>query len=187
MEEDKKFFLKYYQELSAQITNIDSEQLEKAIDILRKAKNNGNTIYICGNGGSASTSEHWANDLMKIAGVKAQSLTTLPLITAYGNDISYESIFVEQLKILMKEGDVVIGITGSGNSPNIVSALGYALQNGGIPLAILGFNGGKIINMNVPFILIKSRDYGIIEDMHLSLGHVFAKILGGKDVVVEIN
>lgn len=166
----------YYQELISTIQEIKPNELLEIKKILLETKNKKNTIFIIGNGGSASTAEHMCNDFIKIANLKAIALTNISIITAYGNDINYDSIFLEQLKKLMKPGDVVIGITGSGNSPNIIKALEYANIKG-TAIAFLGFDGGIIKNKIKNIIHIKSDNYGIIEDLHLSLGHYFAQEL----------
>jgi len=168
--------MEYYHNLIRTIQEISPTELSNIEEILSKTKSQRNTIFIIGNGGSASTAEHMCNDFIKIANLKAIALTNISIITAYGNDINYDSIFLEQLKKLMNKGDVVIGITGSGNSPNIVNALEYANQEG-TAIAFLGFNGGIIKDKIKNTVHIKSDDYGIIEDLHLSLGHYFAQKL----------
>ena len=170
---------KYYNELIEILKEVDVESIENVLNVLRNASDNGKTIYVIGNGGSASTAEHYVNDFMKIGGLKAVSLTNISVITALGNDISYEDIFVEQLKTVMSDGDVVIGITGSGNSMNIVKALEYVRDNKGVAVGILGFDGGKCLDVlrgeNCNHVLIKSRDYGYVEDVHLSLSHCLSR------------
>lgn len=177
-------FEKYYNGLKNVIGGLDKFQVDGVLGVLRECKARGGTVYLCGNGGSASTCEHWVNDLMKIGGVRAVSLTNISVITALGNDISYDDIFIEQLKVLMKLGDVVIGISGSGNSMNVVKALDYAIINGGVGVGILGFEGGKCLEVlrerNGSYILVNTEDYGFLEDIHLSLVHYFAREL--KDV-----
>jgi len=175
MEEDS--FEKYYNGLKQVIDNLDKNQVNKVLSILKECKLRGGCIYLCGNGGSASTCEHWVNDLMKIEGMKAISLTNISVITALGNDISYDDIFIEQLKVLMKPGDVVIGISGSGNSMNVVKALKYACENQGAGVGVLGFDGGKVLDVVENYVLVRTNDYGFLEDIHLSLGHYFARML----------
>lgn len=166
--------MNYYDELIETAKKIKQEQLDKVEKAFRDAKLKEKSVYIIGNGGSASTAEHTANDFVKIAGLRACSLTNLAIISAYANDISYEDIFAEQLKILLKPGDIVVAISGSGNSKNIIKALEYAKENKAITIAFLGFDGGKCKEIADYFVHIESNHYGIIEDLHLSLDHYFA-------------
>lgn len=179
--DEKKIFGVYCDSLSKATRNLNrfyKKEFSEIFNILKSCKERNKTAYICGNGGSSSTAEHWMNDLMKIGGMRAISLTNLAVISAYGNDISFEHIFSEQLNFLLKEGDVLIAISGSGNSKNIIKAISVARKKHAIPVAILGFEGGRIKNeSSLPHIIVESKDYGIIEDIHLSLGHIFARCL----------
>ena len=173
-----EIFDNYHQKLKQLINNLDKGQFNKVLNTIIECKNGKGTVYIIGNGGSASTAEHWVNDLVKISGIKAVSLTNISVITALGNDISYDDIFVEQLKIFLEDKDIVIAITGSGNSPNIVKALRYVKENSDAKMVgILGFDGGECLKIleDDPYILIKSNDYGLVESLHLCLIHYFAK------------
>lgn len=171
----------YYPELVSTIQKISPKQLDEVENVLRKAREDNKTVYLMGNGGSASTAEHMCNDLMKIGNMKAKSLTNISVITAYANDLSYGRIFVEQLKWEnISKGDIVIGISGSGNSPNIIKALAYAKAHGATTIAFLGFDGGRAKDMVDHYVWIHSRNYGIVEDLHLSLGHCFAMRLANN-------
>ena len=128
-----------------------AEEVNKVVDVLLKARAENKTVFIMGNGGSASTASHFACDLsLQIAiedkpRVKVLGLTdNIAMITARANDIGYESIFKEQLAIYLEEGDVVIGISASGNSPNILNAINYAQEKGATTIGFCGFNGGKL-------------------------------------------
>jgi len=169
-----KIEFNYYQELKNTIDAIDKTQLDKIEEVLKQAKIRKSKIFLIGNGGSASTCEHICNDFIKIASLRATALTNVSVLTAYGNDISYDSVFSEQLKNLLDKEDIVIAITGSGNSPNIINALEYANNKGSVTIAFLGFEGGLAKNIAKNIAHIKSDNYGIIEDLHLSLGHYFA-------------
>lgn len=157
------------------INELDKDKLDIVGNILYKAKLEGSSIFLMGNGGSASTCNHMCNDFMKISGLKVFSLVNVPVITAYANDISYDSIFVEQLKTVLSPRDIVIGISGSGNSVNVLEGLRYANTHGGITIGLLGFDGGKAKDIAKYVVLVKSKDYGIIEDLHLSFGHYLSK------------
>ncbi len=172
-----KEFDEYYSDLIKNLNNLSKEQAENVLKILKSAKLCHNNVFIIGNGGSSSSAEHYANDFMKIAKLRAFALTNLSILTALGNDINYDSIFIEQLKVVLKADDVVIGITGSGNSMNIVKALEYTRNNGGKTIGILGFNGGKALEFCDSYILVESEDYGIIEDIHMTLSHYLSRNL----------
>ncbi|MBT4135379.1 SIS domain-containing protein [archaeon] len=175
---------RYYRELMALLDELNLNQVRRILNVLRFALENKKNVYIIGNGGSASTAEHYENDLMKIGGLRAFSLTNTSVLTALGNDNGYENIFVDKLKTMMDEGDVVIGISGSGNSMNVVKALEYARENGGIPIGVLGFNGGKCLEVlkDYPYVLVKSEDYGYIEDVHLTLSHSLSRLVRKKKI-----
>jgi D-sedoheptulose 7-phosphate isomerase len=164
------------------ITNVDtlkhqSEAITRIVKLLKDKKDN--TIFICGNGGSASTASHMANDFRKMAGLKAFSLTdSVPLITAWANDDSYENIFVRQLESVAKNGDVLIAISGSGKSPNIVKAVTWAKKHKLCSIALIGLDGGYLKDkdlvteyLHIPTDMLHS------EDMHLIIEHLLTKIL----------
>ena len=174
---DLKEFDEYYENLIQTLKGLSREEFDSVLKILKDAKINDNHVFIIGNGGSSSTAEHYANDFLKIGKLKVFALTNKPTITAFGNDIGYDSIFVEQLKVILNSGDVLIGITGSGNSQNIVNALKYVKENNGKTIGILGFDGGRAKEFCDSFILVKSNDYGIIEDIHMTIAHYISRNL----------
>jgi D-sedoheptulose 7-phosphate isomerase len=181
---------RYYSDLCKLIGELDMGQVRDVLGVLRFAFENEKTVYVVGNGGSASTAEHYENDFTKIAGLKSFALTNTSVVTALGNDNGYDNIFVDKLKTVMNPGDVVIGISGSGNSMNVVKALEYARDNRGVPVGILGFKGGEILKRlsdeslggfdDFPHVLVRSEDYGYIEDIHLTLGHSLARNIQSK-------
>lgn len=175
-------FQKYYDGLKQAIEELDEREVNAVLGILKECKQRDGKVILIGNGGSASTAEHWVNDLMKIGGIKVISLTNIAIVTALGNDVGYDDVFVEQLKVLLGDGDVVLGISGSGNSMNVVKAMEYVKDKGGIAVGVLGFKGGRIKEIleeyeKGNYVHVKSEDYGFIEDIHLSLGHYFARRL----------
>ncbi|VVB78517.1 Phosphoheptose isomerase [uncultured archaeon] len=170
-------FDRYCNELYNVLGRVDPIQINNALDLLRDAKTRNSEVYIIGNGGSASTAEHWANDLLKLGRVKAVPLTNLATVSAFANDVNYSSVFIEQLKIYLKKDDILVGITGSGNSPNILEALRYVHERGEKSIGILGFDGGKAKDLCSSVIQVNSNDYGIIEDVHMTLGHYLARRL----------
>ncbi len=158
------------------LSGLDYEKVQEITWLLKEDR----TIFICGNGGSASTASHFAEDLAYWTkeGIRAISLTdNNALITAISNDEGYKNVFVRQLENLFREGDIVIGISASGNSPNVVNALDYANNHKGLSIALVGFDGGKAKYISHHYIHIESDDYGVVEDMHLILAHLIAKNL----------
>ena len=179
----------YIKRLQSIIEDLDMESVVKVIDEFIKARDRGSTIFFMGNGGSAATSDHFANDLNVCASPEGQPpFKSLSLssnsayLTCLGNDFGYASIFERQLKNLMKISDVVVGISASGNSPNVVNALKYASQKGGIPVAIVGFDGGQMKKIAKHVIHVKSEkgEYGPVEDLHMILDHLISTCLAQK-------
>ncbi len=179
----------YIKRLQSIIEDLDMESVVKVIDEFIKARDRGSTIFFMGNGGSAATSDHFANDLNVCASPEGQPpFKSLSLssnsayLTCLGNDFGYASIFERQLKNLMKISDVVVGISASGNSPNVVNALKYASQKGGIPVAIVGFDGGQMKKIAKHVIHVKSEkgEYGPVEDVHMILDHLISTCLAQK-------
>lgn len=155
-----------------------SGQIKEILNHLITARNNRKTIFTMGNGGSGSTSSHFVSDLLKTAitndsnRFKAISLVdNIPVNLAWSNDVSYESIFSEQLKNFLIGGDIVIGFSGSGNSKNVVNAFEYAKTKGSICIAISGMSGGKISKLADIALIVPSNDMLIIESMHLLICH----------------
>jgi D-sedoheptulose 7-phosphate isomerase len=147
--------------------------------MLRRVRDENRHIFVCGNGGSASTASHFVCDIVKGASFQRESrfrimaLTdSMPTITAYSNDVSYEAVFTEQLKNFAQRGDVLIGISGSGNSPNVVSAIDYANSIGCETIALTGRDGGKIGPMAKVEIRVAEPHMGRIEDAHLIVCHM---------------
>lgn len=182
----KKYTQRYVKYLSELLSNIDLGNIEKVIKLFHDARANGKTIFFVGNGGSAATCSHFSEDLSLGAFVdgkkpfKTISLTdNSPYITALGNDIGYDDIFVGQLRCLMNKGDVVVGISGSGNSPNLVKAMKYTNAHGGITVGLLGFDGGKMKDICKYCICVKTKKgaYGPVEDMHLIIEHIISTYL----------
>lgn len=152
--------------------------IERVVDIVVDAHLAHRHVYIIGNGGSASTATHFACDLSKAtiidgrARLRVTSLTdNIALVTAWANDTSYERVFAEQLTSLLDPGDVVIAISASGNSPNILAAIDVARALGVVTVAMVGFGGGRLVEMVDAAIHVPVNDYGITEGCHLVLEH----------------
>jgi D-sedoheptulose 7-phosphate isomerase len=171
----------YKTDLLKTIDRIDSSKVTRAIELLREARDSGHAIFVCGNGGSASTASHFACDMVKGASFsrdarfRIMALTdSLPTLTAYSNDVSYECVFAEQLKNFAQPGDVVIAISGSGNSPNVLRALEYANSRGCRTIALTGRDGGKLGPLAELNIQVPSPHMGRIEDAHMIVTHMIA-------------
>ena len=163
---------------------LDMEKLERALQLLAGARDQGRKVFVLGNGGSAATAIHMVCDLGKgtiRTGERRLRVISLAdnmaVMTAWANDASYEMIFCEQLANLLDPGDVVIALSASGNSPNVVRAVEYANQHGAATIGFLGFGGGKLKQMVQLDITVSCRDYGVVEDLHLSLNHILSQCL----------
>src|ERR1700730_5600963 len=144
---------RYLRRLKTAIANLDRDQVDDAIRVVADAWYSGRQIIALGNGGSAMTALHFINDwnmsVYQSTGIPFRGRTlvdNLGLILAYGNDMSFQDIFVEQLKNILSHGDLVIAISGSGNSENVIRAVEYANANQGITLGLCGFQGGRLKN-----------------------------------------
>jgi len=179
----------YIEGLQHCLVELSNQDIEEIADIVYDAYNKDKQIFILGNGGSASTASHFACDLGKgtvVAGkprLRVISITdNVALITALANDIDYSSIFTEQLANLLNEGDVVIGISASGNSPNVVKAIEFARGKGATTLGLIGFGGGKLKELVDKSIILSSKDYGQVEDAHMSLIHIICYMVKARMV-----
>ncbi len=175
---------KYIDEVQDVLGRIPVDDIRRVIDTLILAYLQDAQIFTMGNGGSAATASHFANDLNKAASCdehrrfRTIALTdNVPLLTAWGNDLSYDDIFVEQLKNLFCDNAVVIGITGSGNSENVLRALRFAKSRGGTTIGFTGYQGGKIKQIASVCIVVPSDCMQQIEDAHLVLEHLICTIL----------
>lgn len=174
----------YFDQLTRLIGKLDLTAVEDAISLIRSAWMDKRKILVCGNGGSALTASHYINDWNKMAFLssgrpfRGTSLSdNMGLMTAYSNDISYEDVYSEQLKNLMDAGDLVITVSGSGNSENVVRAVKYANENGGVTLAICGYDGGKVKKLAQHCLHVPSFDMQLCEDLHFVFGHMVMKAL----------
>ena len=169
----------YRKKLLETIEAIDIAKVRQAIEWLRQARDEGRQIFVCGNGGSASTASHFVCDMVKGASYGREkrfrilALTdSLPTITAYSNDVAYDCVFVEQLKNFARPGDVVMALSGSGNSENVIQAVEYANSIGCRTIGLTGRDGGRLgraaqLEINVP-----EPHMGRIEDAHLIVCHM---------------
>ncbi len=171
----------YKTEVLAAIDRIDTGRVQQAIEWFREARDASRHIFVCGNGGSASTASHFACDIVKGASYNRDSrfrimaLTdSLATITAYSNDVGYDCVFAEQLKNFAQPGDLVMCISGSGNSPNVLRAIEYANSIGCKTIALTGRDGGKLGPLAQLGIQVAVPHMGRIEDAHMIVCHMIA-------------
>lgn len=175
------FAEQYRTDLVETIAKIDASRVQQAIQLFERARDGGRHIFVCGNGGSASTASHFACDMVKGASYQRErrfrimALTDqLPTLTAYANDVSYDSVFVEQLRNFAQPDDLFMGISGSGNSPNVIQAMEYANATGCDTIALTGRDGGKLGPLARLNIQIPVPHMGRIEDAHMIVCHMIA-------------
>lgn len=174
----KQFARNYFDKLADLAKKINLTEVDKVLTLIETTHINSQMIFIVGNGGSATTASHMVCDLSKTTGknIKALSLSdNTPLLTAIGNDISYDDVFSRQLEILANKGDMLLVITGSGNSKNILKAIQTAKNLGMITAGFLGFDGGKCREILDVSILVPSNEYGPVEDFHMILDHLMTE------------
>jgi D-sedoheptulose 7-phosphate isomerase len=168
---------------------LDIGSLQRGIDVVRGAYESGRLIITCGNGGSAYAASHYITDWNKMVNLatgkpfRGVSLCdNLGMITAFANDIAYDEVFAGQLRALLSPGDLVIAISGSGNSPNVVKAVEYANGAGAETLAVVGYDGGRLKQIATHVVWVPSHDMQICEDAHLMFGHMVMKALCGTPI-----
>ena len=188
-----KFFTKdavlfsksYFEYLKEIFDKIDLTEIKEFIELLLMARETGSTIFFMGNGGSAATASHFANDLAFGTNeyekpFKVMSITdNVATLTALGNDYGYDEIFIRQLRIYAKKGDVLVGISASGNSQNLINAFEYASISEIKTVALTAFDGGKMkeisdYGVHVP---TEAKEYGPAEDLHMILDHLIGNYL----------
>ncbi len=176
-----RFAESYRSDLHKTIDSIDVSGVEQAIRWFEQARTDRRHIFVCGNGGSASTASHLACDIVKGASYNRElrfrilALTdSLPTLTAYSNDVNYDCVFAEQLRNFAEPGDVVMGISASGNSPNVIHALEYANSIGCRTIALTGRDGGRLGSVAQLHIHVTAEHMGRIEDAHMTICHMIA-------------
>ncbi len=180
----RSFTQDYLENLAASLDELSLDDISEVAEIIYQGYLDGRQVFIMGNGGSASTASHFACDLGKgtiVLGKPRFRVISLndnmALMTALSNDFGYENIFVEQLTNLLNPGDILIAITASGNSENILRAVEYAKSKGAATIGFVGFGGGKLRSLADFSIVISSRNYGRVEDVHLVLEHLICQYL----------
>lgn len=187
MSELRTFIDDYYTRFTEALSSFDRGALEKVAEIFERVAAAGGTLWIAGNGGSAAISDHTTCDTTKgthVDGhppVRSVSLASNgPMLTAIGNDIAYEEVFRQQLKYYLQDGDAVLVVSSSGNSPNVVNACQYAKDRGAPTIAFVGFKGGKLKDLADVAVHVQAENYGIAEDTHQSFIHVITQYLKQK-------
>ncbi|MFP4476211.1 MAG: SIS domain-containing protein [Desulfatibacillaceae bacterium] len=179
------FSEQYLKDLAGALEQFPHEAFETMIARMLEAYQAGRRIFTMGNGGSASTASHWACDINKGCSYgldrrfRMMCLNdSLPTMMAYANDVSYDAVFVEQLRNFFEPGDVVIGISGSGNSPNVLNAIQYASDNQGVTVGLSGYSGGKLAGMVQVPLVARVDDMQKVEDVHMIVVHMSMQRIG---------
>lgn len=180
----REYLADYRKGLEAALDGVSQEQFEEFVNLLESAYHEGRQVFMMGNGGSGATASHFACDFNK--GVSAGMARrfrviclndNVPSLMAYANDASYEEVFVEPLKNFLRPGDLVIALSGSGNSPNVLKAIAYASTHGAHTVGLSGFNGGKLAGLVRTSLVAPVNDMQKAEDVHFILLHVAMQIL----------
>lgn len=183
----------YFDQAARAAASIDGAKLHDAAELLAAAYDRRATVYVCGNGGSASISNHLVCDHLK--GVQTDTATrprvvslaaNLETITAIANDISYDDVFVYQLRTLAEPGDVLVTISSSGDSENVVRAIQWATDNDCAVIAMTGFGGGRSAELADVNLHVEGDNYGVVEDIHQSLMHILAQYLRLKRMDADL-
>lgn len=167
----------------------DISGFEAGIELIRSKFEAGRKIITCGNGGSAYTASHYVTDWNKMVnlatGKKFRGMSlcdNVGLLTAFGNDVSYDEVFAGQLRTMLDPGDLLIAVSGSGNSPNVLRAVEYANEADADSLAIVGYDGGHLKTIAKSSVWVRSFDMQLCEDVHLMFGHMVMKTLCGTPI-----
>ncbi len=178
------FSKKYLTELEIVLNSFDHEQFEKIVDQILQAYEKEARIFIMGNGGSGSTASHFACDINKGCCMDLEKKfkviclnDNIPTMLALANDVSYEVVFVEQLKNFYMEGDLTIGISGSGNSENVLQAIAYANEHNGRTIGLSGYSGGKLSKMVGIPLVAEVNDMQKVEDVHMIVVHMIMQVV----------
>lgn len=168
---------------------IDQQAFQAGIQVVQAAFDAGKQIITCGNGGSAYAASHYITDWNKMVTLatgrpfRGISLCdNIGIMTALANDVSFDEIFVGQLKAILAPGDLVIAVSGSGNSRNVVRAIEYANDAGAETLAVVGYDGGALKRIAKHSVWVPSFDMQLCEDLHLMFGHMVMKTLCGSQI-----
>jgi phosphoheptose isomerase len=188
MLEFEEFAADYYKSFAAAVAAFDTSALADVLAVFDRVTAAGGIIWIAGNGGSAGIADHSVCDVAKgtfVPGATPCRMVSLsangPLLTALGNDISYDYVYSEPLKYYLTERDALLVVSSSGNSPNVVKAVQYAKAQGVPTMAFVGFKGGKLKEIADTVIHVDIQNYGIVEDMHQSIIHMLTQYMYARN------
>lgn len=177
---------KYIEKLSKTLASIKCNEMDEAIDVIERAWRSGKQIITLGNGGSSLIALHFINDWNKSIYLSTKIpfrgrslIDNMGIVMSYSNDISFEDVFVEQLKNHLQPGDLVLAISGSGNSENVIRAVEYANQNKAVTLGLCGYSGGKLKNLAQHVVWVDVKDMQLAEDALAMFGHIVMQRLCG--------
>jgi phosphoheptose isomerase len=177
----------YYKSFAEAVLAFDKQPLQAVLDVFDRVAGAGGVLWTAGNGGSASIADHMVCDISKGAHVEGKpplrtvALTSNgPILTALGNDVSYEAVFSEQLRYYLTDKDALLVVSSSGNSPNVVKACEYANSKGVPTIAFVGFKGGRLKEIATHVVHVDVQNYGIVEDIHMSLIHVLTQYMKAR-------
>jgi D-sedoheptulose 7-phosphate isomerase len=169
----------YFNILKDTIAKIDKNEINKAINVLTKARDDKKNIYIMGNGGSAATASHFAGDFNKGLSLNRDKKfrficlnDNFSTLLSLANDVSYDAVFVEPLKNFLEDGEVVMAISGSGNSKNVINAVEYAKSKGIVIIGLSGYKGGKLMELSDIKLHVPIENMQIVEDIHMIFDHL---------------
>lgn len=174
----------YIKEEAKALNELSKDDISTVMNVLENARIRGSRVFVCGNGGSASTASHMECDFNK--GISYDKdvkydfeclSDNVPMMMAIANDLGYEDVFVVPLKNKLKSKDIVLGISGSGNSENVLRAIKYAKENNAITISFTGYDGGKLKKMTDYNIHVNIHNMQVVEDVHLILNHMMMSIL----------
>lgn len=182
-----EFATNYLSGIQSLLSHFDTRNFERIVDKILEAYDGQKRIFVMGNGGSGATASHFTCDINKgcCMGLDKKFKMiclndSIPTLLALANDVSYDAVFVEQLKNFFLPGDLVIGISGSGNSPNVLRAIEYARMHQGITVGLCGFSGGKLAALADIAWIAPVEDMQKIEDMHMIVVHMIMQAVRGK-------
>lgn len=169
----------YLSKLAALLSSLNADEMDRAVGIVADAWTRGRQIITLGNGGSSMTALHFINDwnksifLMTGKPFRGRTLVdNMGLVMSYSNDVSFQDVFVEQLKNILEDGDLVIAISGSGNSENVIRAVRYANERDAVTLGLCGYDGGKLRTLAKHVVWANVQDMQLSEDAHAIFGHI---------------
>jgi D-sedoheptulose 7-phosphate isomerase len=187
------FVADYASAMAKALSSVRPGEIERAVTAMKRAMQSDRLIFTCGNGGSAAIANHLTCDCSKGIATnttlrpRVVSLSaTVELITAIANDMAYTEVFAYQLKNAAREGDVLITISSSGDSENIVRAIDWAGNNGMTTIALSGFSGGRSAQMADISLHVAAENYGVVEDVHQSLIHILAQYVRMSELPSEL-